>query len=90
MRTYDGLDEVGTEREESASRAVDVWIPLDEPREALNKLPGEQLTAVDVEQRMRSATPTAAGREGRTRRCGKRRSPPTLSRRRTAPNSSPF
>jgi hypothetical protein len=31
---------------------VDVWVPLDDLRDALNKLPGERLTATDVEQRV--------------------------------------
>ena len=39
------------DRAELANRAVDVWVPLDDLREALNKLPGEHLTLVDIEQR---------------------------------------
>ena len=40
------------DREEVAKRAADLWVPLDDLREALNKLPGEKLTPVDVEQRV--------------------------------------
>ena len=40
------------DREELVSRAVDVWVPLDDLRDALNNLPGEHLTATDVEQRV--------------------------------------
>lgn len=40
------------DREELANRAVDVWVPLDDLRHALNKLPGQPLTAIDVEQRI--------------------------------------
>lgn len=37
-----------------ANRAVDVWVPLDDLREALNRLPGEHLTQVDAEQRIKA------------------------------------
>ncbi len=40
------------EREELANRAVDVWVPLDDLRENLNRLPGDSLTPVDVAQRL--------------------------------------
>jgi hypothetical protein len=40
------------EREDVAQRAADVWIPLDDLRDALNLLPGEPLTPTDVEQRI--------------------------------------
>ena len=40
------------DREELVSRAVDVWVPLDDLRDALNRLPGERLTPTDVEQRI--------------------------------------
>jgi hypothetical protein len=42
----------GKDREEIVNRAVDVWVPLNDLREALNKLPGEHLTPTDVEQRI--------------------------------------
>jgi hypothetical protein len=43
----------GSNREEIAERAANLWIPLDDLREALNALPGPALTRVDVEQRIR-------------------------------------
>ena len=43
----------GKDREELAKRAADIWIPMVDLREALNVLPGPQLTEVDVEQRIR-------------------------------------
>jgi hypothetical protein len=42
----------GKDREEVVNRAADVWVPLDDLRDALNKLPGERLTPIDVEQRI--------------------------------------
>ena len=42
----------GAEREEIAPRAADLWVPMADLIEALNQLPGERLTAVDVEQRL--------------------------------------
>jgi hypothetical protein len=42
----------GKDREEIVKRAAEVWVPLDDLREALNKLPGERLTPTDVEQRV--------------------------------------
>ncbi len=42
------------EREELANRAAEVWVPLDDLRDVLNRLPGEPLTPVDVEQRLYS------------------------------------
>jgi len=39
-------------REELIGRAVDVWVPLVDLLTALNMLPGEKLTATDVEQRL--------------------------------------
>ncbi len=43
----------GPDRDEIAERAANLWIPLDDLREALNTLPGPVLTKVDVEQRIR-------------------------------------
>ena len=40
------------DREEIISRAVDVWVPLDDLLGALNILAGEKLTATDAEQRL--------------------------------------
>jgi hypothetical protein len=40
------------DREELARRAAEVWVPLEDLRAALNVLPGEPLTQVDVEQRL--------------------------------------
>jgi hypothetical protein len=40
------------DREEIIGRAVDVWVPMDDLLDALNTLPGEKLTATDVEQRL--------------------------------------
>jgi hypothetical protein len=42
----------GKDREEIVKRAAEVWVPLDDLREALNKLPGGRLTPTDVEQRI--------------------------------------
>ena len=44
----------GKDREEIAKRSADVWVPLGDLREALNKLPGERLTPTDVEQRIQA------------------------------------
>lgn len=41
------------DRETLAERAAEIWIPMEDLREALNALPGPQLTEVDVEQRIR-------------------------------------
>ena len=41
------------DREEIAERAANLWIPLEDLKEALNTLPGPPLTKVDVEQRVR-------------------------------------
>jgi hypothetical protein len=41
------------DRETLAKRAAEIWIPLEDLREALNALPGPALTKVDVEQRIR-------------------------------------
>ena len=46
----------GAEREEIAPRAADLWVPMADLIEALNQLPGERLTAVDVEQRCQIAS----------------------------------
>ena len=40
------------DREAVAQRAAILWVPLDDLRDALNSLPGEPLTAIDVEQRL--------------------------------------
>jgi hypothetical protein len=40
------------DREEIIGRAVDVWVPMDDLLDALNTLPGEKLTATDVDQRL--------------------------------------
>jgi hypothetical protein len=42
----------GKDREEIARRAAEIWVPLDDLREALNMLPGGHLTPTDVEQRI--------------------------------------
>ena len=43
----------GADRNEIAERAANLWVPLDDLRDALNGLPGPALTKVDVEQRIR-------------------------------------
>lgn len=43
----------GKDREEIARRAADMCIPMEDLREALNAMPGPELTKVDVEQRIR-------------------------------------
>lgn len=43
----------GKDRDEIAQRAADICIPLDDLRQALNLIPGPELTKVDVEQRIR-------------------------------------
>lgn len=43
----------GGDRETLADRAAEIWIPMEDLREALNALPGPELTKVDVEQRIR-------------------------------------
>jgi hypothetical protein len=43
----------GQDREELAERAAGIWVPMEDLREALNALPGSELTKVDVEQRIR-------------------------------------
>jgi hypothetical protein len=40
------------DRDELARRAAEVWAPLEDLRTALNTLPGEPLTCIDVEQRL--------------------------------------
>jgi hypothetical protein len=44
----------GKDREEVVARAADIWVPLEDLRDALNELPGERLTQVDVEQRIKA------------------------------------
>jgi hypothetical protein len=46
------LDQVGPGSRGGRHRAADVWLPLDDLRDALSKLPGEPLTPTDVEQRI--------------------------------------
>jgi hypothetical protein len=41
------------DRETIATRVADLWVPMEDLREALNALPGPKLTKVDVEQRIR-------------------------------------
>lgn len=41
------------DRETIASRAADIWVPMEDLRESLNALPGPTLTKIDVEQRIR-------------------------------------
>jgi len=43
----------GKDREEIAQRAADICIPMEDLRQALNAMPGPELTKVDVEQRIR-------------------------------------
>nr|WP_025824927.1 hypothetical protein [Acetobacter persici] len=50
-----------SDREDVIKRAADVWIPLDDLREALNVLPGENLTATDVEQRLNAVRSELGG-----------------------------
>jgi hypothetical protein len=47
----------GKDREAIVNRAAEIWIPPDDLREALNKLPGDRLTPTDVEQRIRLLRP---------------------------------
>ncbi len=49
------------ERDDIAQRAAEVWVPLEDLREALNMLPGEALTATDVEQRIIALRQEAGG-----------------------------
>lgn len=42
----------GAEREEIATRVADLWVPMVDFMGALNQLPGQRLTEVDVEQRL--------------------------------------
>jgi hypothetical protein len=43
----------GGDREKLAERAAEIWIPMEDLRDALNALRGPELTKVDVEQRIR-------------------------------------
>jgi hypothetical protein len=42
----------GKDREEVVNRAANIWVPLEDLRDALNEFPGERLTPADVEQRI--------------------------------------
>jgi hypothetical protein len=58
MKIADGSDSPWTKwgelRESIARRVAEVWVPMDDLREALNGLRGPKLTVTDVEQRIRA------------------------------------